>query len=332
MMHFAMPLGFLALLLPLLLFFVMQKKPPQRKQNGAALIHPLADLLQTHQASSSKKNKSVWLWLVGITLLSLTLSRPQWIDTHSEDLLHGRDIMFALDVSGSTRALDFVIDGEVVDRLEMIKKVAIDLINLRQGDRIGVIIFADDAYTLIPLTPDHQTVKTLLADLENNIAGEKTALGDAIALATQRLKENQQRQRVLVLMTDGANTSGKIHPIVALQNAKQHNIRIHTIGIGSHNRVAFPKAVKEQPVLVKMPLDEALLQHIADETKGLYYLGTNSEALEKISLNLNHIEQTGRDTPLGASTELYWIPLFIGMLLLIIAGHRMHNQPFMEAN
>ena len=323
MMHFANPLGFVALLLPLLLLLLMQRKSKQGMPEGTALIHPLADLLAEHTTQPARKqNNTAWLWLIGITLLTLTLTRPQWVDTNSEDLLHGRDIMLALDVSGSTRAQDFMINGEIVDRLEVIKKTATELIDMRQGDRIGVIIFADDAYTLIPLTPDHNTAKKLIADLENNIAGEKTAIGDAIALATQRMLNNQQRQRVLILMTDGANTAGNIHPIVSLQNAKQHQVRIHTVGIGSHQRVAFPRAVKELPELVQMPLDEALLQHIANETNGLYFLGSDNQALTQISKELNSIEQSGREASLGATSEFYWLPLLGGMLCLMIAGVR----------
>jgi len=325
MLHLHAPYWLAALLLPALVLWLLHRQPPKPQIQENALIHPFADLFSELNQAITQTKKIPWCWLTGLTLITLALSQPQWIDTSSEDKRYGRDIILALDVSGSTRAQDFLIDGQVIDRLDMIKHVANNFIDHRQGDRIGIIIFGDDAYTLIPLSPDLLTVKKLIANLDNNIAGEKTALGDAIALASKRLKDNAQRQRVAIILTDGSNTAGKIHPLTALKTAQEHNIRIHTIGIGSHRRVAFPKALLEQPELVQMPLDEKLLRQLASETGGLYFLGESSDALQKISQDINAIEQMPRSTPLGATQELYWLPLFTGMLLLLAPMLRQHT-------
>ena len=320
MLHLASPFWLALLIIPGIVVFLMQRQNKPTQQ--LALTHPMIDALANNSIAKPSKNIP-WWWLLGMILLPLALAKPQWVDTESEDTRYGRDIMLALDVSGSTRAQDFIIDGEVIDRLDMIKHVANNFIDQRKGDRIGVIIFGDDAYTLIPMTPDHATVKKLIADLENNIAGEKTALGDALALAAKRLKDSEQQERIVILLTDGANTSGNTHPLIALEAAKQHQLRIHTIGIGSHRRVAFPKGTLETPELVQMPLDEALLQQVAHETGGLYFMGESSEALNQISDDINQIEQSKHRPHGGATTELYWLPLLLSMCLLFIASLRL---------
>ncbi len=319
MLHLNAPYWLIALLLPALLLWSLRRQTNRPPPQHTSLTHPLADLFDELKLNQPQATKTPWYWLTGIAFITLALSQPQWVDTSSEDTRYGRDIMLVLDVSGSTRAQDFLIEGQVVDRLDMIKHTANNFIAQRQGDRIGVIIFGDDAYTLIPMSPDLSTVKKLVAGLDNNIAGEKTALGDAIALASKRLRDNDQRQRVMIIMTDGSNTTGSIHPLTALDAAKTHNIRIHTIGIGSHRRVAFPKAILEQPELVQMPLDETLLQRLASETGGLYFLGQNNETLKRISHDINTLEQRPHAHPLGATKELYWLPLFIGMLFIFFA-------------
>lgn len=329
MLYLAAPWWLSALLLPLLLgVYCYRQAHRQQGDSGTALIHPLANLLGELAQTTPSRLRFPWLWLSGLILLSLALSRPQWLETHGEDTRLGRDIMLALDVSGSTRAQDFIIDGNVADRLDVIKATARQLIEQRRGDRIGVVVFGDDAYTLIPLTADFVTVLKLINDLENNIAGEKTALGDAMVLASKRLKEasasqQDRRQRVLVLVTDGANTAGDTTPQNALNIAKAQGIRIHTVGVGSHRRVAFPRAVLQQPELVEMPFDEALLQRIAAETGGRYFVGGDSETLLHISQEIDQLEQTEHGIPLGATQELYWLPLGAGLFLLLFAAHRL---------
>jgi Ca-activated chloride channel family protein len=317
----------LLLPLPFLAHWLAPRLTPLKQQPAhAAIMHSQARLL--HQLSARRRPGSApaWYWIAGCCTLVLALARPQWFDENDVARHNGRDIVLALDVSGSMRAMDFVINDTRVNRLDMIKHIAEQFINKRFGDRIGVIVFADDAYTLAPLTRDHNVIHALLQDVDNGMIGEKTALGSAIALGVKRLAATGDRPHAMILFTDGAHTSGDMHPMNAIQLANEFNVRIHTIGIGSSARVPFPKAALETPEIVTVPLDEALLIRIAEETGGRYFFGNDIDTLRAVSDEIDQLERyEALDLTHVPRIELFWLPLSAGLLLLML-GQMSHQR------
>lgn len=325
MFQFASPWWLLAAPLPALLWHLLRRKTPRSPQRTeqAALFHPAAaDLahIQT-QVGELRSLRLPWLWVAGCAALFLALARPQWLLTDAPSSRHGRDIMLALDVSGSMRAQDFTLDGQLTDRLTLLKRVVADFLEARRGDRLGIIIFGDEAFTLAPLTPDVDLLTQLVNELDNGIAGEKTALGTAVALGVERLRA-AAKHKVLVLFTDGSHTAGRISPEQALELARNEGVRVYAVGIGSHAEVAFPGA-PNQTYVTEMPLNEALLRRLADETGGQYFLGSRSEELADIARQIDGIETASRaestDTP---RIEWFWLPLAVGLGLLYVQRQR----------
>jgi len=288
-----------------------------------AIRHAQADVLLNLIGNTRPHiNRAPWLWIIGCICLVLALTRPQWTDS-APNTYKGRDFLLALDVSGSMRAQDFEINGATLSRLDMLKKV----VNQFLGDRIGLIVFADDAYTLSPLTSDMNIVRSLLQEVRHGMAGEKTALGTAMALAAKRLQGNDAKARVLILLTDGSNTAGEIHPDAAAALAAEEGIRIYTVGIGSHQTVSFPRGPNEKPAYTEMPLDEDLLRRIAERTQGRYYAAANTAEVQRIISDIEKLEKIDiTDNALLKHTEWYWLPLIIGLALLLASQRRARNE------
>jgi len=325
MFQFASPWWLLAAPLPALLWHVVRRQALRTPQDPgqAALLHPHAEELARLQTQFGGRRplRLPWLWVAGCAALFLALARPQWLLTDAPSSRHGRDIMLALDVSGSMRAQDFQLDGQPIDRLTLLKRVVASFLEARRSDRLGIIIFGDDAFTLAPLTPDIDLLIQLVNELDNGIAGEKTALGTAVALGVERLRA-AATHKVLVLFTDGSHTAGGISPEQALELARREGVRVYTVGIGSHAEVAFPGA-PSQTYVTAMPLNEALLRLLASDTGGRYFLGSRSEELADIAREIDRIETTSRadlsDTP---RIEWFWLPLAAGLGLLYAQRQR----------
>ncbi len=323
MLQLATPLWLLALPLPWLLWqasirFMKNRAVPHR----AAIIHPQAVLLSQLSRSATTNKATPWLWLIGCMLLIIALSRPQWF-SDNEYPGQGRDFMLAIDLSGSMRALDYTIDNMPVSRLDMLKRVVTGFLDHRQGDRAGLIVFADDAFTLTPVTTDLGLLKTVVDQIRNGIAGEKTALGTAIMLAVKRLQDHEHPSRILILFTDGTNTAGTIQPLDAALLAHKHGIRIYTVGIGSQGIVPFPRGPVEPPEMAELPLDETTLRTIATETGGRYYHATDMESMQQIVKDIEQLETLPiEENPLIKRQEIYGLPLGIGLGLLLISWFR----------
>ena len=212
MIHFEWPWLLAALPLPLLIRWLVPAKMPVEQ---AALKVPFLDDFSDGETRAVSQTQQWPLWLAAIAwlLLVIACARPQWLGEPIEQAVSGRDLMLAVDLSGSMEEQDFVINKRSVDRLTAAKGVASDFINRRVGDRVGLILFGTQAYLQTPLTFDRKTVMTLLNESVIGLAGDNTAIGDAIGLAVKRLKNEQTNSRVLVLMTDGANTAGEISPL-----------------------------------------------------------------------------------------------------------------------
>lgn len=314
MIHFEWPWLILALPFPLLIRSLMPAVIPEQV---AALKVPFLEDFGNH-GSSMVSSKQPWLlWLATIAWIFLVLSamRPQWLGEPIEQSVSGRDLMLAIDLSGSMKEQDFVIENKQVDRLTATKYVAEQFINRRTGDRLGLILFGTQAYLQTPLTFDRVTVITLLNESALGLAGEKTAIGDAIGLAIKRLRMQKTGSRVLVLLTDGANTAGAISPIKAAEIAAEHKLKIYTIGIGANEMVvrSFFGSRKINP---SRNLDEKALTAIATTTGGRYFRAKNTQELEQIYQLLDELEPVIKDKQyFQPKKELYYWPLALALLL-----------------
>lgn len=330
MLTFATPLWLAALPLPALIWIALRRARSARPAatGAAALTHSQADLLALLAARQRiPVTRLPWLWLAGCMLLIGALARPQWTmpDTASE--YYGRDFMLALDVSGSMRALDFTADGQPTDRLSMVKQIVDGFLDERRGDRVGIIVFADDAFSLAPVTTDKTLLKRILADIDNGMIGEKTALGNALALAVKRLRDRREEARVLILLTDGTNTSGEITPAAAIALARHYQVRVYTVGIGAPGPVTFPRGKMQAPELAELPVDEALLQQIAAATGGRYYAARSSADMQRILRDIDQLAVVPvTDERAWLRRDIYWLPLTAGLLLLLAAQWRAPRQ------
>lgn len=323
MLQIEWPLVFLAIPLPILAYLLL---PAGRLQARTALRVPVIDdyRLGTSAASIPQPRRwRQWLAVLAWLLLVLAASRPQWLGEAVSMPVSGRDLMLAVDLSDSMRTADFRIAGEQVNRLQATKQVASKFIERRRGDRLGLILFGTRAYLQAPLTFDNKTVIRLLQESALGLAGERTAIGDAIGLAIKRLDLESDNSRVLVLMTDGANTAGEVSPLKAAQLAADRGLKIYTIGIGADQEVetTWFGLRRRNP---SAQLDEKSLRAIARISGGRYFRARDSDELEQIYRELDKLEPMPRDTEkLRSVSALFVWPLGIALALaamLVLPG------------
>jgi len=314
MIHFEWPLLILALPLPLLVRWLLPAELPAEQ---AALKVPFLEDFGSGETKVVTQNKQWPLLLAALAWFFLVIAcmRPQWMGEPIEQAISGRDLMLAVDLSGSMEAEDFIVDDRRVDRLTATKNVASEFIRRRAGDRLGLILFGTQAYLQTPLTFDRTTVITLLNESALGLAGENTAIGDAIGLAVKRLRKQKTESRVLILLTDGANTAGEVKPLKAAELAAENHLKIYTIGIGADEMIirSFFGSRKVNP---SSDLDEKTLKAIADKTGGRYFRARNTEELNKIYQLLDELEPVEKDKQyFRPISELYFWPLAIALLL-----------------
>ena len=280
---------------------------------------------QNHRPSRLR----LWLAIPAWLLLVLAAARPQWVGEAVQLPLSGRDLMLAVDLSGSMKERDFVIEGERVDRLTATKWVAGDFIERRIGDRIGLILFGDKAYLQTPLTFDRKTVKTLLDEAAIGLAGKQTAIGDAVGLAIKRLQRSPDQSRVLILLTDGANTAGEVDPERAAEIASRTGLKIYTIGIGSDS-MTVRSVFGSQVINPSSELNERVLKALADKTGGRYFRAKNSTELAQIYQLLDELEPVEQESRLFRPVRaLYHWPLACSLILasLVLAIPLLRERP-----
>jgi len=317
MIHFEWAWAFLALPLPYLAYKFLPAAP---RQNEAALNVPFMHDFESYSAEASDTSNKALLFIAIIAwiLLVTASARPQWLGDPVELPVSGRDLMLAVDLSGSMEVEDFKLNGQIVDRLTATKAVASEFIKRRQGDRIGLILFGKKAYLQTPLTFDRDTVSTLLDESVIGLAGKETAIGDAIGLAVKRLEKEEVNSRVLILLTDGANTAGEVQPLTAAGLAKQYHLKIYTIGIGADEMIVR-SIFGSRRVNPSSDLDEKTLTAIAKETGGQYFRARNTQELEKIYQILDQLEPVEKETQSFRPTSaLYYWPLSVSFLLAAI--------------
>ncbi len=311
------PLVLLLLPLPLLVYYLL---PAQALQQAALRVPSLDDFRAGAGAGRPLRPRRwrQWASLLAWLLLVLAASRPQWLGDAVEIPVSGRDLMLAVDLSDSMRTADFVLDGEQVDRLLATKKVASGFIQRRRGDRLGLILFGSQAYLQTPLTFDTQTVDRLLGEAVTGLAGERTAIGDAIGLAIKRLDLESDKSRVLILMTDGANTAGEVTPLKAAELAAARGIRIYTIGIGADEQIETTWFGLRR-INPAARLDEKTLRAIAEASGGQYFRARDSAELEQIYARIDALEPLPRDQyHLRPVSALFVWPLALSLLTAVL--------------
>ncbi len=295
MLQLEWPMVLLLMPLPLLAHWLL---PPRALAEQAALRVPdvgAFELGGERLQAARPRRWPVWLAALAWALAVFAASRPQWLGDAVSIPVSGRDLMLAVDLSDSMRTGDFELEGRQVNRLTATRAVATDFIERRRGDRIGLILFGTRAYLQTPLTFDVDTVRRLLDEAAIGLAGERTAIGDAIGLAVKRLEDAGNANRVLILMTDGANTAGEVAPVRAAELAAARGLKIYTIGIGADEESANSWLGLRRSNPSSQP-DEATLRAIAAATGGRYFRARDSEELAEIYAELDALEPMPRDS------------------------------------
>jgi Ca-activated chloride channel family protein len=264
-----------------------------------------------------------WLMLVAVLvwlLLLFAASRPQWIGEIESLPVSGRDLLLAVDISGSMDTQDMILNKTAVNRLKVVKKVAGEFIQRRHGDRVGLILFGSRAYLQTPLTFDTETTATLLDESEIGLAGRETAIGDAIGLAVKRLRDDAAADRVLVLLSDGANTSGEVQPLQAAEFAARDGLTVYTVGVGA-DEMMVQDFFGSRVVNPSADLDEETLRTIAEQTGGRYFRARDAKGLEKIYEILDELEPVESDVEIIRPVdELFYWPMGVAYVLALLAA------------
>ena len=305
---FAQPYFFaLLLLLPLLIFWQWRSKkrlhPALRLTTTSGLAHVRPSLRTRMRPLLSI------LRIICFIALVVALARPQSSSVTENVDSEGIDIVLAMDVSGSMLAEDFQ-----PNRIEASKKLASEFIEGRPGDRIGLVIFAGESFTQCPVTIDHRVLLEQIEAVKSGVLEDGTAIGDGLATAVDRLRHSNGKSRVIILLTDGVNNTGKVGPELALEIAKTYHVRVYTIGIGTQGSAPFsvqtPYGV--QRTMQPVEIDEKLLRKISDETGGNYYRATGNGSLKSIYAQINKLEKT----KVEISSYKHYADLFFPFALL----------------
>ncbi len=324
MPEFAWPWALFALPLP---WLAMHLLPAAPRRLQAALRVPYArafDAMRVTSDASLRMHPRRWLPLLGWLLLCVAAARPQQLGDITQPPRSGRDLLLAVDLSGSMQQQDMRLGGGAVDRLTAIKAVLGDFLSRRVGDRVGLILFGTQAYAVTPLTFDRENVRQQLLTSEVGLAGQNTAIGDAIVLAVKRARAQTRQDaapssHVLILLTDGVSNAGAVEPLKAAQLAAAEHLRIYTIGFGGDGQVD-PLAGLALPTQDD-GVDEDTLRKIAEQTGGRYFRARDTESLAGIYAELDRIEPSLREGHVERPRiELYSWPLagalLIGILLI----------------
>ncbi len=315
---FAWPWLLLALPLP----WVLRAWLPATRSTAAALNVPYGarlDAIAGTGGLARAAHASWWLWLAWV-LLCVAAARPQQLGEAVQPPQSGRDLMLAVDLSGSMGEEDMQLGGRVVDRLTAAKAVLADFLDRRAGDRVGLLVFGQKAYALTPLTLDRDSVRQQLQDSVVGLAGRETAIGDAIGLAVKRLRKQPAGEHVLILLTDGVSNAGALDPIKAAELARDHHVRIHTIAFGGEGGELSVFGFRLPMPAGDDSIDEATLQRIAKMTGGRAFRARDTAELAGIYAAIDRLEPVTRPGKrVRPRIERYPWPLSLALLCAVLA-------------
>ena len=284
-------------------------------------------------ARRSRSRIGVLVWalpLLAGALMIVGLARPQRTHSRTEVTANGIDIVLGLDVSGSMQALDFRIDHQRVNRIEVVKSVVSKFIDERPDDRIGLIAFAGAPYLVSPITLDHDWLQQNLERVTVGGTDDGTAIGSAIAASVNRLRLTPAKSKVVILLTDGVNNTGKISPLAAAEAARAMGVKIYTVGVGVRGDAPIPvrdAAGNARLIMAKVDVDEKTLQAVADETGGKFYRATDTDSLQKIYEQINRFEKSAQTVQKFERTEeLYPWALIPSLAILGLSLTLQHTR------
>ena len=320
MIEWLWPLAFLLTPAPILVRWLIKAS---RKKQPALTVPSLEGFsgLSSNESFSATLStvKLIILWLAWILLIA-AVARPQWVGEMVSLPTTGRDLMLAIDISGSMATEDMQVNNDYVDRLSVVKAVISQFLDARKGDRVGLVLFGTNAYVQAPLTFDLKSVKKLMIEAPVGIAGGKTAIGDAIGLTVKRLRERQNEEKVVILLTDGANNVGEIPPIKAAELASVDGIKIYTIGVGAEE-MRVPSLFGSLAGRTTNPsadLDEETLSKIAEATQGRYFRAKDTNTLAQIYELIDKLEPIEQEPETYRPFQvLYYWPLGISLCLFL---------------
>jgi Ca-activated chloride channel homolog len=319
MMRFLQPEWFWALaVLPLVILW--------RGRRGPVAAVEYSDISLARDVA--RRTRSRIGWIVGLlpilaaVCMIVGLARPQRTHSRTEVTVNGIDIVLGLDVSGSMQALDFLVDHYRVNRIAVVKSVVARFIDERPNDRIGLVAFAGSPYVVSPLTLDHDWLLQNLERINVGLGDDGTAIGSAIAAAVNHLRTTTAKSKVVILLTDGVNNSGKISPLAAAEAARALGVKVYTIGVGVRGKAPIPvrdEAGKIHVITMTVDVDEKTLQAVARETGGLFYRATDTDSLQKIYEQINRYEKSAQSVQRFEHVEeLYRWALFPSLGLLAL--------------
>ena len=320
MLSFVWPWFYLILPLPFLYRKLRRSANSESPYLESTILLSIAETQNRLVSSTSQRRLLILLLIIAWLSLVTAIARPVNIGDPVALPTTGRDILLAVDISGSMEREDMIINGRQVNRLYAVKSVVSEFVHTREGDRLGLILFGERAYLQTPLTFDTKTLRDLLIEAQIGFAGNGTAIGDAIGLSVKKLKERPDSNRVLILLTDGSNTAGVLSPSEASDIAKKAKVKIYTIGIGDgrqRNQGLFGQTLVNQ----NNDLDERTLTAIADLTGGKYFRARDPRELRSIYDQLNKLEPIDQDEELlrPITSLFHWpLALFLTCSLLII--------------
>jgi len=304
----------LALLPVLALAFMFMQRRGEEGAPRAYLVHPDLSVLDegAAQAPASSRRLQTWLIFLAACLLTLGLAQPQWLGPAIPDRPQGRDIMLLVDASTSMSIDDFEVNGQRVTRLDVLKSVTQRFVAAREGDRFGLIAFGNHAATLAPPSFDEALLQAQLARLQAGIAGEATAIGDALGLALKQVKSEGRLQPALILFSDGDSTAGEMKPSEALVAAQALGVKIYTVEIGTDLFASPTRPVSKST--------EPSLKQMAETTGARHYVAGSAQALQSIIQDIGRLEPSiARPATRRQIAEWYWLALLAAALLLATA-------------
>lgn len=315
MFELVLPWVLVLIPLPVLIWFVI---PRANAKLPTALNVPfyqaMTAIVDQEKRSISAQSLLVVPALIWI-LLVFALAGPRWVGEPRPVVREGYNVMMVLDLSGSMEINDMLLHGRPVSRLNVVKRAAAQFVEDRAGDKIGLILFGTRAYLQTPLTYDRHSVLMRIEDATAGLAGKTTSIGDALGLAVKRLEDVPKKGRVIILLTDGANTSGVLVPLKAAELAKDEEIKVYTIGLGSE---VDPRALTNDFLNTgaSADLDEDTLKQIADMTGGQYFRATDTESLQTIYKTINQLEAVSQEQATIRPQKDYY-PWFVGFALML---------------
>ena len=303
----------LFVLFPLIIFFYFWK---DKKNKPALKISVFRGFGKIRPSLRQRfRHLPFLLRLLTLSLFIVALARPNTFSAKKSVQTEGIDIIMAIDVSTSMEAEDFH-----PNRLEAAKKTAMDFIDARNNDRIGLVLFAAESFTQCPITIDHNILKGLFKSIKTKMLEDGTAIGMGLSTAVNRLKDSKAESKVIILLTDGVNNTGKIAPLTAADIAQSYGIRVYTIGVGTKGKAPFltDTPFGKQYVYFDVEIDEELLRNIAHKTGGEYFRATGNKALENIYSNIDRLEKTKIDESIYKRYNDEFFPFLLAAVALLL--------------